>query len=112
MYGDLEVSVIDELPKNRIAVKTALRFEDDRNKVYSFIREQVKAGRQVYIVYPVIDESEKNDLKSAVKHYELLKSFTFKDLRLGLVHGRLAWNEIDETIESFKEKKIDILVST
>lgn len=112
VYGDLEVSEIDELPKNRIAVKTALRFEDDRNKVYSFIREQVKAGRQVYIVYPVIDESEKNDLKSAVKHYELLKSFTFKDLRLGLVHGRLAWNEIDETIESFKEKKIDILVST
>jgi ATP-dependent DNA helicase RecG len=112
VYGDLDVSVIDELPKNRVAVKTALRYEDDRNKIYAFIREQVKQGRQAYIVYPVIDESEKNDLKSAVKHYELLKDFMFKDLHLGLVHGRLAWNEIDETIERFKERKIDILVST
>lgn len=112
IYGDLEVSVIDELPKNRKPVKTALRFEQDRPKVYDFIRTEIKKGRQVYIVYPIIDESEKLDLKSAVKHYEILKNEVFKDLRVGLIHGRLPWYEIDETIEDFKNKKIDILVTT
>lgn len=112
VYGDLDVSVIDELPKNRKPVKTGLRFEKDREKVYNFIRAQVKEGRQVYIIYPIIDESEKTDLKSAVKHFDILKKEIFKDLNVGLVHGRLFWYEIDETIEAFKNKQIDILVST
>jgi ATP-dependent DNA helicase RecG len=112
VYGDLDVSVIDELPKNRKSIKTGLRFEKDRDNMYKFIREEIKKGRQAYIVYPIIDESEKLDLKSAVKHYEILSKEIFPDLRLGLVHGRLPWYEIDETIEAFKEKKIDILVST
>jgi ATP-dependent DNA helicase RecG len=112
VYGDLDVSVIDELPLNRKSIKTGLRFEKDRDNVYRFLREEVKKGRQVYIVYPIIEESEKLDLKSAVKHYEILSKDIFPDLRLGLVHGRLFWYEIDETIEAFKNKQIDILVST
>lgn len=112
IYGDLDVSIIDELPKNRKQVKTVLRTEQDRKKVYDFIREEVSKGRQIYIVYPIIDESEKLDLKAATKHYEALKERIFKDLRVGLIHGRLFWYEIDETIEDFKNKKIDILVTT
>jgi ATP-dependent DNA helicase RecG len=112
VYGDLDVSVIDELPKNRKSVKTGLRTEEDRIKVYAFIREEIKKGRQAYIVYPIIEESEKLDLKSAVKHFEILSTSVFNDLRVGLVHGRLLWYEIDDTIEAFKNKKIDILVST
>jgi ATP-dependent DNA helicase RecG len=112
IYGDLDVSVIDELPKNRKPVKTYLRYEDDREKVYSFVREEIKKGRQVYIVYPIIEESEKLDLKSAEKHYEILKTEIFPDLRVGLVHGRMFWYEIDETIEDFKNKSLDILVTT
>lgn len=112
VYGDLDVSVIDELPKNRKSIKTGLRFEEDRTKVYSFIRTEVQNGRQVYIVYPIIQESEKLDLKSAVKHYEILSKEIFPELRLGLIHGKLPWYEIDETITAFKDKKIDILVST
>lgn len=112
VYGDLDVSVIDELPKNRKPVKTALRAEVDRIKVYGFIKDEIKKGRQAYIVYPIIQESEKLDLKSAVHHYELLSKQVFPELKLGLVHGKLPWNEIDETIEAFKDKKLDILVST
>jgi ATP-dependent DNA helicase RecG len=112
VYGDLDVSIIDELPKNRKQIKTVLRTEEDRKKVYDFIRAEVKKGRQVYIVYPIIDESEKLDLKAATHHFEALKDRIFKELRVGLVHGRLFWYEIDETIEDFKNKKIDILVTT
>ncbi len=112
VYGDLDVSVIDELPKNRKPIKTALRFENDRLKVNNFIRDEIKKGRQAYIVYPIIEESEKLDLKSAVAHYELLSKNVFKDLRVGLVHGRLPWHEIDDTIEDFKNRKLDILVTT
>lgn len=112
VYGDLDVSVIDELPKNRLSIKTGLRFEEDRINVYKFLRDEIKKGRQVYIVYPIIEQSEKTDLKSAVKHYEILSKEIFPDLNLGLIHGKLPWNEIDENIELFKNRKIDILVST
>lgn len=112
IYGDLDVSVIDELPKNRKQIKTVLRQEKDRDNVYKFIRDEIKRGRQVYIVYPIIEESEKLDLKSAVKHYEILKKEIFPDLRVGLIHGRMFWYEIDDTIESFKNKQLDILVTT
>ena len=112
IYGDLDVSVIDELPKNRRQVKTVLRQEKDSDKVYKFIRDEIKKGRQAYIVYPIIEESEKLDLKSAVKNYEILKKNIFPDLKVGLVHGKMFWYEIDETIENFKNKQLDILVTT
>jgi ATP-dependent DNA helicase RecG len=112
LYGELDVSIIDELPKNRKPVKTVLRTEIESSKVYSFVRDEIKKGRQAYIVYPIIDESEKLDLKSAVANYEILKNEVFKELQLGLVHGRMLWYEIDDTIEDFKNKKLNILVST
>ena len=112
VYGDLDVSVIDELPKNRKDIKTALRGETDRIKVYKFISDEIKKGRQAYIVYPIIEESEKLDLKSAVKHYEILQKEIFPELKLGLVHGKMKWQDIDETIESFKNRSLQILVST
>jgi ATP-dependent DNA helicase RecG len=112
VYGDLDISVIDELPKNRRSVKTGLRSESDRLKVYDFLRGEIKKGRQAYIVYPIIDESEKLDLKSAILHHNILSKEIFSDLKVGLIHGKLFWYEIDETIEAFKNKQIDILVST
>lgn len=112
IYGDLDVSVIDELPANRQPVKTGLRYEKDRIKLYEFLKDEIKKGRQAYIVYPIIDESENQDLKSAVKHYETLKKDIFPSLRLGLVHGRMFWYEIEETIEAFRKGEIDILVAT
>ncbi len=112
IYGDLDVSVIDELPKNRKQIKTLLRQEKDRDGVYKFLRDEIKKGHQAYIVYPIIEESEKLDLKSAVKHYEILKKEVFPDLRVGLIHGKMFWYEIDETVESFKNRQLDILVST
>lgn len=112
VYGDLDVSVIDELPKNRKEIKTVIRRESNREEVYNFVRDEVKKGRQIYIVYPIIDESEKLDLKSAKAHYEILKNEIFKDLRVGLIHGRMFWYEIDDTIEEFKNGKLDILVTT
>jgi len=111
-YGDLDVSVIDELPANRKNIKTALRTETDRTKVYDFIKKEISSGRQVYIVYPIINESEKLDLKSAIKHYEILKEGVFSKYKIGLVHGKMNWHEIDSTIEDFKNRKLDILVAT
>jgi len=112
IYGDLEVSKIDEMPPGRKPVKTLLRSEKDRDKVYEFIRSEIKKGRQAYIVYPIIEESEKLDLKAAEVHFKILKESVFKDLRVGLIHGRMFWYEIDETIEDFKNRKLDILVTT
>lgn len=111
-YGDLDVSVIDELPKNRRPIKTALRSEDDKNKIYNFVREEIKKGRQVYIVFPLIDESEKLDLKSAEENYKILKENIFPKLNVGMIHGRMFWYEKDEVTEEFRNGKLNILVST
>ncbi|MBK8552648.1 MAG: ATP-dependent DNA helicase RecG [Ignavibacteria bacterium] len=111
-YGDLDVSVIDELPKNRIPIKTALRVENDKPKIYNFIKEEIKKGRQVYIIFPLIDESEKLDLKSAEENYVILKDNIFPEMNVGMVHGRMFWYEKDEVTEEFRKGKINILVST
>ena len=111
-YGDLDVSVIDELPKNRIPIKTALRSDKDKANIYNFIRSEIQKGRQIYIIYPLIDESEKLDLKSAEENYLILKNNIFRDLEVGMVHGRLFGYEKDEVMEDFKLGKINILVST
>lgn len=111
-YGDLDVSVIDELPKNRIPIKTALRTENDKPKIYNFIREEIKQGRQVYIIFPLIEDSEKLDLKSAEENYKILKENIFPELNVGMVHGRMFWYEKDEVTEEFRKGKINILVST
>lgn len=111
-YGDLDVSVIDELPKSRIPIKTALRKEEDREKVYSFIKSEIKKGRQIYIIYPIIDESEILDLKSAEENYKILSETVFREYKTGMIHGRMLWYEKDEVMEDFKNKKLNILVST
>ena len=112
VYGDLDVSIIDELPGNRKPIKTFLRDEVQRSSVYDFIRNEVKTGRQVYVIFPLIDESEKLDLKSAEAGYIYLKEKIFREFNVGMIHGRLFWYEKDEVMTDFKNKKIDILVST
>lgn len=112
LYGDLDISIIGELPTGRKPIKTALRREDARDKIYQFIRDEIKKGRQCYIVYPLIETSEKTDLKAATEAYEKLSSKTFSDLRLGLLHGKMKSAEKQETMTLFKNHKLDILVST
>jgi ATP-dependent DNA helicase RecG len=89
-----------------------LRTESKRQAVYEFIRQQVKEGRQAYIVYPLVEESEKLDLKAATESYEALRKEIFSDLRLALLHGRMASDEKDEVMGRFKKGEYDILVST
>jgi ATP-dependent DNA helicase RecG len=112
LYGDLDVSVIDELPRGRKPVTTVLKSDEDMASVVSFVREQVRDGRQAYFVYPLIEESEKLDLKAATVHYNRLQQEVFPDLRLGLIHGRLAGEERDAVMERFTRGEIDILVAT
>ena len=112
VYGDLNVSVIDELPPGRIQIKTLWRFDNKEQEVYDFIREKVNQGDQVYIVFPLVEESEKIDLKSATESYEKLSTGIFKDLRLGLLHGKMKSAEKEEIMQAFKKHELDILVST
>lgn len=112
IYGDLDVSVISELPTGRRPIRTAVRTGDAREKVYEFVREQVRQGRQCYIVYPLIEESEKLDLKAATDAYDSLSKEAFHDLRIGLLHGRMKSSEKQAIMDQFKNRKLDILVST
>jgi len=112
LYGDLDVSLINELPRERRPVKTILREEGRKETVFSFVREQVGKGRQAYFVYPLIEESEKLDLKAATSHFEELQSAVFPDLRLGLVHGRMTGDQKDQIMGRFRRHELDILVAT
>jgi ATP-dependent DNA helicase RecG len=112
LYGDLDVSIIDELPLHRRPVRTAVRMDDQKDKVYSFVKEEVRKGRQVYIVFPLIEESEKIDLKAATKEFEHLREQVFAGFELGLLHGRMKSEEKDEVMKRFKDGTIQILVST
>nr|MBP9096462.1 ATP-dependent DNA helicase RecG [Ignavibacteria bacterium] len=111
-YGDLDVSIIDELPKGRIPIKTAIRYDDDKLQIFEFVKEQIKEGRQVYIIYPIIDESEKLDLKSAEENYKELKERFFTQYSVDMIHGRMLWYEKEEVMDRFKNKQSDILVAT
>jgi ATP-dependent DNA helicase RecG len=112
VYGDLDISVIDELPPGRRPVKTVLREEDGRDKVYAFVRREIDAGRQAYVVYPLIDESEKVDLKAAAAMAENLRRDVFPDRPVGLLHGRLKAEERDTVMAEFAAGRTPILVST
>lgn len=112
LYGDLDVSVIDELPEHRKPVKTAIRFESQIPQVWEFVRLQVGEGRQVYIVYPLVEKSDKLELKSAVEHYDHLRQNVFPDLRLGLLHGQLFWYEKEDVMREFLARRIDVMVAT
>ena len=112
VYGDLDVSILDELPPGRTPIKTVVVGEDKRHGVYAGIDREVKLGRQVYIVYPLIDESEKMDLKAATLMYEDLRTLVFPQYTVGLLHGRMKSVEKDEIMQAFVSGKLDILVST
>ena len=111
LYGDLDISVLDERPPNRLPVRTALRNESARPKVLAFVREQVERGRQAYFVYPLVEESEKLDLKSATEEFESLQTL-FPDFRLALIHGQMPGEEKDRVMRAFGAGEVDLLVST
>ncbi len=111
VYGDLEVSIIDELPKGRAPITTRVVGEKKRSLVLNFLKEQLAKGRQAYVVYPLVEESEKIDLKDAVTQFEILKS-QLPEFKIGLLHGRMKSEEKDEIMDQFRAKKIDALVST
>ena len=112
IYGDLDLSILDELPPGRQRIRTVLRDASKRAAVYDFIRDQVGQGRQAYLVYPLVEESEKIDLKAATAEYKKLSSEVFRDLRVGLLHGQLNGDEKDATMRSFAAGAIDVLVAT
>lgn len=111
VYGDLDVSVIDELPPGRKPVNTVLRYEDRREMVYRFIGAEIKKGRQAYIVYPLIEENEKLDLKALEEGYENVRE-TFRNYRVCYVHGRMKPAEKDHQMQLFASGQAQILVAT
>jgi len=111
-YGDLVLSIIDEMPVGRIPVKTALRTDADRPKIYKFIRDEVKSGNQVFFIYPLVEESLKVQLKAATKAYQDLSEVIFPDLAIGLVHGQMKKEEREQTMARFAKRELGILVST
>ncbi len=112
LYGDLDVSVIDELPPGRRPVVTVARTEAKRREIYKFLRDEIAAGRQVYVVYPLVEESEALDLKAATDMARRLAEDVFPDLTVGLLHGRLGFEEKDAIMRRFKAGEIRVLVST
>jgi len=111
LYGDLDVTQLRERPPGRGTVKTALRTDAARSKIYEFIRSECAAGRQAYVIYPVIDESERADLKAATTMAEKLAK-TFAEFRVGLVHGKMKAEERDATMRAFRDNEAQILVAT
>ncbi len=112
LYGDLDISVIDELPRGRKPVATYWISGRQRNDVYEFIKDQVRKGNQAYIVYPLVEKSEKLTVESAVENKMRLQNETFREFKVGLIHGRMNSREKENILVEFKAGKIDILVTT
>jgi ATP-dependent DNA helicase RecG len=112
IYGDLDVSVIDEMPPGRTPIETLVFGEEQRPEVKKLISTEVRAGRQVYVVYPLVEESEKMDLKDATRRYEYLRDQVFTKFSVGLVHGKMKAADKEEVMRRFVAGKIQILVST
>jgi ATP-dependent DNA helicase RecG len=112
LYGDLDLSVLDELPPGRTPIITKQIADDQSPKVWDFVRKQVTAGHQAYIVYPVIAENEERELKAAIKMYRDLSSQVFADLKVGLLHGRLDSDLKDQVMRMFQKGELNILVAT
>ncbi|HEY0765212.1 MAG TPA: ATP-dependent DNA helicase RecG [Pyrinomonadaceae bacterium] len=112
VYGDLDVSIIDELPPGRTPIETKVYGEDQRQEVKSLISREVKAGRQVYVVYPLVAESEKMDLKDATRRYEYLRDTVFPKISVGLLHGKMKPAEKEKVMSAFVAGETNILVST
>jgi len=112
VYGDLDFSVIDELPPKRAPIVTRLFGEDERPRAFEFIRDKVRQGEQAFVVYPVIEESSKADLRAAVRMHDEIRRNVFPELRVGLLHGRLPSEEKEAAMRDFKAGNIQVLVST
>ena len=112
LHGDLDVSQIDELPPGRKPIQTTLLTGRDRNHAYDLIRREIAQGRQVYIVLPLVDESEKLDLRSAIEEHQRLSEVVFPEFKVGLLHGRLTSGDKDAAITQFRDRHTQILVST
>jgi RecG-like helicase len=112
LYGDLDVSTLTERPAGRQPVTTVIRAEKGRDRVLDFVRRETDSGRQAYIVYPVIEESEKTDLKAATTMFQILSDGVFAGKRVALLHGRLPAVERDQTMRAFRDGQIDVLIAT
>ena len=112
LYGDLDLSVLDEMPPGRGRVDTKFYSRESAEEVYKIIRTKVKEGLQAYIVYPLVEESETLDLKAAKEMYQHFAKKEFKEFKVGLVHGQMKRGDAEKVMENFKNKKINILVST
>ncbi|MFN8845605.1 MAG: ATP-dependent DNA helicase RecG [Bdellovibrionales bacterium] len=111
VYGDLEVSIIDELPPGRTPIQTRVAYPSKRAAAFDFMSEQIKKGRQAYIVYPLVEESEKIDLKNAVDEFDRLQKL-YPDIRFGLLHGKMKPVEKEEVMQKFRQNEFQVLVST
>lgn len=112
LYGDLDISTIDELPEGRQEVSTRWLAPEKREAAYAFLRKQVQEGRQAFVICPLVDESEAVESKAATEEYERLSTQVFPDLTLGLLHGRMTSKEKDRVMRKFRDGETDILVST
>jgi ATP-dependent DNA helicase RecG len=112
LYGDLDVSVIKDVPPGRLPTKTTAKPESRRDEIYTFVRQQLDAGRQAYVIYPLVDESEKVDLKAATAMFDHLSHEVFPQYRLGLLHGRMKSDAKDRVMKAFSAREIQMLVST
>ncbi len=112
LYGDLDVSTIDELPPGRQDILTRLVPEDKRAAAYRFVRQQVEAGRQAFIICPLVEESDNLDVRAATEEHKRLSNEVFPDLKLGLLHGRLSSRDKDKVMRQFRDGDLDILVAT
>ena len=112
LYGDLDLSVLDELPPGRTPIVTRRVSDERSSEVWDFVRKQVAAGHQAYVVYPVIEENEERELKAALKMYRELSSVVFADLKVGLLHGRLDNDLKEQVMQRFQSGELNILVAT
>jgi ATP-dependent DNA helicase RecG len=112
LYGDLDLSVMDQMPAGRQPVATYVLRPQERERAYQLVRGQIADGKQAFIIYPLIEESEKIEARAAVDDYETLSKEIFPKLRLGLLHGRMKPDEKDDTMLKFRDRQFDILVST
>lgn len=112
VYGDLDLSVIDEMPPGRKPVQTRVLLPTERERAYGFVRRQIEKGRQAFIICPLVEESEKVEARAAVEEHRRLQTHVFPDLRLGLLHGRLKGEDKEAVMGQFVRRELDILVST
>lgn len=112
LYGDLDLSIIDEMPPGRRPIKTSWLTPRERERAYSFIKSQVEKGRQAFVICPLVEESEKTEARSAIEEHERLQKQIFFRLKVGLLHGRMKSAEKEKVMKAFKDQQTDILVST